>query len=60
MAVTTGCAISLHGGSVGAPWLLAEAWTDAALIVVDTGHPGGKQMTTATVGATDRFVRDRA
>jgi proline iminopeptidase len=45
------------GGPLDAAWLLAEAWPDADLIVVDTGHTGGTDMTNAIVGATDRFAR---
>lgn len=41
---------------VGTPWLLANAWPDAELVIVDdVGHGGGSAMTSALVAATDRF-----
>lgn len=47
------------GGPLDVPWHLAQAWPDAELVVVDTGHTGGDAMTTATVEATDRLARQR-
>jgi proline iminopeptidase len=44
------------GGPVDSAWELAQAWLDAELVVVDTGHTGGDSMTAAVVGATSRFA----
>lgn len=46
------------GGPVDTAWLLAQAWTDAELIVVDTGHTGGAEMTAAIIEATNRLACD--
>jgi proline iminopeptidase len=45
------------GGPVDTAWQLAEAWPDAALTLVGTGHGGGDEMTAAVIAATDRFAR---
>ena len=44
------------GGPIDNAWLLAQAWPDARLVVVDTGHTGGGDMTAAIIEATDSFV----
>lgn len=54
-------AILIHGrgdlgGPLDVPWLLAQAWPDAELVVLDTGHSGGDAMTAATVEATNRLA----
>jgi hypothetical protein len=38
-------------------WQLAQAWPDAQLKVVETGHTGGDEMTAAMVEATNHFAR---
>lgn len=43
------------GGPADVPWLLARAWPDAELHLVDTGHRGGQQMTQRVLDATERF-----
>ncbi len=44
------------GNLLGTPWLLANAWPDCELVLIDdTGHGGGPAMSEAIVGATDRF-----
>ncbi|MEU5692922.1 prolyl aminopeptidase [Actinosynnema sp. NPDC020468] len=44
------------GNLVGIPWLLAHAWPDAELIVIDdAAHGGSTAMSDARVAATDRF-----
>lgn len=53
--------VLIHGRlDLGSPldtaWLLARAWADAELLVVDTGHTGGAQMTAAIIEATNRFA----
>lgn len=53
-------AVLTHGrgdlaGPLDVPWQLAQAWPDAELVVVDTGHAGGDAMTAATVEATNRL-----
>lgn len=41
---------------VGTPWLLAQAWPDSELIMVDdAGHDSSAGIVSALVGATDRF-----
>jgi proline iminopeptidase len=37
-------------------WELAEAWPDATLELVGTGHTGGDEMDERLVSATDRFA----
>ncbi len=44
------------GGPLDTAWQLAQAWPDAQLKVVDTGHTGGDQMTAAIVEATNHFA----
>jgi proline iminopeptidase len=44
------------GGPLDSAWQLAEAWADADLRVVDTGHSGGDAMTACIVEATNRFA----
>ena len=44
------------GGPPDVPWLLAQAWPDAELHLVRTGHHGGDEMTEHLVAATDRFA----
>lgn len=44
------------GGPLDTAWLLAQEWRDADLLVVQTGHTGGSQMTSALVEATNVFV----
>jgi proline iminopeptidase len=40
----------------GTPWELRAAWPDAELVIInDTGHNGGEEMTRARVSATNRF-----
>lgn len=41
-------------------WELAQAWPDAHLHLVGTGHTGGSDMTTRLIAATDRFARHRS
>jgi proline iminopeptidase len=48
------------GGPLDAAWLLAQAWSDAELVVVESGHTGGDQMTAAIVEATNRFASQAA
>jgi proline iminopeptidase len=45
------------GGPPDVPWLLAQAWPDAELHLVNTGHTGGIEMTEHTRAALDRFAR---
>jgi proline iminopeptidase len=40
-------------------WQLAEAWPDARLELVGTGHTGGQEMDERLVAATDRFAAAR-
>ena len=37
-------------------WELAQAWPDAELELIGTGHTGGDEMTERLVAATDRFA----
>lgn len=39
------------------PWLLAQAWPDATLHLVRTGHVGGDEMVRRLVDAADTFAR---
>jgi proline iminopeptidase len=53
--------ILVHGRlDLGSPaltaWELAQAWPDAELHLVGTGHSGGEEMTERLVAATDRFA----
>jgi len=43
------------GGPVDAAWQLAQAWPDAELYIVNTGHTGGDEMTSCIIGATNRY-----
>jgi proline iminopeptidase len=45
------------GGPVDTAWQLAQAWPDALLKVVHSGHVGDNEMTAAIVEATNRFAR---
>jgi proline iminopeptidase len=45
------------GGPLDTAWQLAQAWPDAQLNIVDSGHTGGDVMTAAIVEATNRFAR---
>jgi proline iminopeptidase len=45
------------GGPVDVPWLLAQAWPEAELHVVGTGHQGGNEMTEHIMSALARFAR---
>jgi proline iminopeptidase len=54
-------AVLVHGRlDLGSPartaWELAQAWPDAELELVGTGHTGGDEMTQRLVAATDRFA----
>lgn len=56
--------VLVHGRlDLGSPpvtaWQLAEAWPDATLELVGTGHTGGDEMDEHLVGATDRFAAGR-
>jgi proline iminopeptidase len=44
------------GGPTVTAWELAEAWPNAELELVGTGHTGGDEMTERLVAATDRFA----
>lgn len=44
------------GGPPDVPWLLAQAWPDAQLHLVGTGHTGGEQMSEVMSAALDRFA----
>lgn len=43
------------GSPAVAAWELAQAWPEAELHLVGTGHTGGDEMTDRVVAATDRF-----
>jgi proline iminopeptidase len=43
------------GSPADVPWLLAQAWPDAELHLVPTGHGGGDAMTRLELEALDRF-----
>jgi proline iminopeptidase len=47
------------GGPLMTAWELAQAWPDAELHLVNTGHMGGPDMTAHLVAATDRFAEFR-
>jgi proline iminopeptidase len=56
--------VLVHGRlDLGSPpitaWELAEAWPDATLELVATGHTGGDEMDERLVAATDRFASTR-
>jgi proline iminopeptidase len=44
------------GGPADTAWQLAQAWPDAELHLVGTGHAGGEEMTTRVIEATNRFA----
>ncbi len=44
------------GGPVDTPWQLAQAWPEAELHLVGTGHQGGAEMTARIIEATNRFA----
>ncbi len=44
------------GGPPDVAWLLARAWPDAELHIVDSGHTGGDAMTEVMLGALHRFA----
>jgi proline iminopeptidase len=44
------------GGPADAAWQLAQAWPDAKLHLVDTGHRGGEEMTARLIEATNHFA----
>jgi proline iminopeptidase len=59
LAGTPGVIIHGHfdlGGPADAAWQLAEAWPDAELQLVRTGHGGGAEMTARMLAATARFA----
>nr|WP_199789502.1 prolyl aminopeptidase [Sorangium cellulosum] len=45
------------GSPPDVPWQLAQAWPDAELHLVSTGHLGGQEMTERMMAALDRFAR---
>jgi proline iminopeptidase len=47
------------GGPPDVPWLLAQAWPEAELRFVSTGHGGGDEMNEPLIGATDRSAARR-
>ena len=54
-------AVLIHGQfDFGSPpdvaWMLAQAWPDAELHIVDSGHTGGGEMDEAMVAAIARFA----
>ncbi len=54
--------VLIHGRlDLGSPpdtaWQLAQAWPDAELRFVRTGHGGGKSLRACIIGATTRFSR---
>ena len=57
-AIARGSAIGYTGAPVGGAWQLAQAWPDAALVVVSgAGHATGDAgMSEAIRAATDRFA----
>jgi proline iminopeptidase len=44
------------GSPAATAWELAQAWPDAELHLVGTGHTGGDDMTTGLIEATDSFA----
>ncbi|MDP9224806.1 MAG: prolyl aminopeptidase [Actinomycetota bacterium] len=44
------------GSPVDVAWELAQAWPDAELHLVDTGHGGGEEMMAHLLEATNRFA----
>ena len=47
------------GSPPDVPWLLAQAWHDAELHLVRTGHVGGNEMMEPLIRATDGFAARR-
>jgi proline iminopeptidase len=47
------------GGPADAAWQLAQAWPEADLHLVDTGHGGGEEMMLHLIEATNRFATQR-
>jgi proline iminopeptidase len=47
------------GSPPDVPWLLAQAWPDAELHLVRTGHVGGNEMMEPLIRATDGFAARR-
>ena len=47
------------GSPVDTAWQLAQAWPDADLHVVETGHAGGDEMTSRVIEATNRYAGRR-
>lgn len=47
------------GGPPDTAWQLAQAWLDAEMHLVRTGHGGGDEMTARIVQATNRLVRSQ-
>ena len=45
------------GGPPDVPWMLARAWPDAQLELVNTGHQGGAEMTEQMTIAIARFAQ---
>jgi proline iminopeptidase len=45
------------GSPPDVPWLLSQAWPEAELHLVNTGHTGGDEMTEKMITALDRFAR---
>jgi proline iminopeptidase len=44
------------GSPAGTAWELAQAWPEAELELVGTGHTGGDEMIDRLISATDRFA----
>lgn len=44
------------GSPLDTAWELAQAWPGSELVLVSTGHAGGKAMTAAVVDALDRWA----
>jgi proline iminopeptidase len=47
------------GSPVDTAWQLAQAWPDADLHVVETGHAGGDEMTARVIEATNLYAGQR-
>ncbi len=45
------------GSPADVPWLLAQAWADAELHLVGTGHTGGDEMSERMVDSLNRFAK---
>ena len=46
------------GSPADAAWELAQAWPDAELHLVNTGHGGGDEMTAHVLEATNRYASE--